>query len=349
MSKYLNKLIKSSGNQDARIVTEGLPGSDIRGYIDTGCYALNAIFSGSIFGGLPNNKIAVLAGETATGKTFFVLCIIKQFLQDNPEGTVVYFDSEQAVTSDMFRSRGIDTERVAVLPVGTVEDFRTQAFRIIETVLQEPESDRKPMIIVLDSLGMLSTEKQLSDVAEGKNVRDMTKAQLVKGAFTALTLKAGKAAIPVIVTSHVYSIINSYVPTKELSGGEGTKYASSSMFFLSKKKDKDEKKTVGSIIRVVAMKHRFIKEQTEVHTNINFETGLSKYYGLLEIAMEAGVFVKDGNKIAVAPDKKVFESKILESPEEYFTNDVLKKIDEYVQTNFKYGSVQAEEPDESEV
>lgn len=347
MSKYLNKLIKSSGNDDARVVNQGLPGADITKYIDTGCYSLNAVFSGSIFGGLPGNKITVFAGEPATGKTFFVLSIINKFLQDNPEGTVVYFDSEQAVTSDMFTSRGIDTERVAVLPVGTVENFRTQTFRIIETVLQEPEAERKPMIIVLDSLGMLSTEKQLSDVAEGKNVRDMTKAQLVKGAFTALTLKAGKAGIPILVTSHVYASIGSYIQEKELSGGEGLKYASSSVFFLFKKKDKEEKKTVGSIVRVVAKKHRFIKEQTEVHTNINFETGLSKYYGLLEIAMEAGIFVKDGNKIVVSPEKKVFESKILENPEEYFTKDVLDKIDDYTQKNFKYGKPKVDAVEES--
>ena len=223
MSKYLNKLIKSSKNEDARIVEEGLPGSDIKGYINTGCYALNAVLSGSIFGGLPNNKITAFAGEPSTGKTYFAISIIKQFLQENPEGVVVYFDSEQAVTSDMFKQRNIPTDRIAVLPVGTVEDFRTQAFRIIDEVLAEPEADRKPMIIVLDSLGMLSTEKQLSDVAEGKNVRDMTKAQLVKGAFVALTLKAGKAGVPILVTNHTYNTIGTYVPTKEMCLVAGTK------------------------------------------------------------------------------------------------------------------------------
>ena len=158
---FLDDLIKSSGNEFASVVEDGLEGADINGFIDTGSYSLNALLSGSIYGGLPNNKIVCFAGEAATGKTYFTIGIVSKFLDSNPEGVVLYFDSEQAVTSDMFRSRGVDPKRVAVFPVATIEEFRQQAITIVDKVLEKPEEDRKPMMIVLDSLGMLSTSKEI--------------------------------------------------------------------------------------------------------------------------------------------------------------------------------------------
>jgi RecA/RadA recombinase len=245
---FLNDLIKSSGNEFASIVEDGLEGADINGFIDTGSYSLNALLSGSMYGGLPNNKIVCFAGEAATGKTYFTIGIVSKFLDSNPEGVVLYFDSEQAVTSDMFRSRGVDPKRVAVFPVATIEEFRQQAITIVDKVLEKPEADRKPMMIVLDSLGMLSTTKEMADTAEGKGTRDMTRAQVIKSTFRVLTIKLGKAKIPLIMTNHTYDVVGSYVPTKDMSGGAGLKYAASIIVYLSKKKDKDsEGGVIGNI------------------------------------------------------------------------------------------------------
>ncbi len=204
MTDFLNKLIKESGNKFASVVTDGLDGADISGFTDTGSMMFNALLSGSLSGGIPNNKIVALAGEAATGKTYFTIGILSKFLQDNPDGVVLYFDSEQAVTSDMFVSRGVDPDRIAVLPVNTIEEFRFQAIKMVDKYLEEKEEERKPMMIVLDSLGMLSTEKEMTDTAEGKSVRDMTRAQMVKSTFRVLTLKLGKAKIPMIMTNHTY-------------------------------------------------------------------------------------------------------------------------------------------------
>ena len=96
MNNFLNNLVEVSGNEDATSVDSGLV-SDIKGFISTGSYTLNALLSGSLYGGIPNNKITALAGEQATGKTFFCFNILKTFLDDNPEGVVLYFDSEQAI------------------------------------------------------------------------------------------------------------------------------------------------------------------------------------------------------------------------------------------------------------
>ena len=145
---------------------------------------------------MPDNKILAIAGESATGKTYFTMGIVHKFLGDRPDGVVLYFDSEQAVTSDMFKDRGCDPERIAVFPVSTVEEFRHQAITIVDNYLELKKSDRKPMLIVLDSLGMLSTNKEMTDTAEGKTTKDMTRAQVVKATFRVLTLKLGKQTSP---------------------------------------------------------------------------------------------------------------------------------------------------------
>ena len=334
---FLKEMINASGNKFPSRVEDGLDGSDVGGYIDTGSYVFNALLSGSLFDGLPNNKITCLAGESATGKTYFSIGIVAQFLAANPEGVVLYFDTEQAVTSDMFTERGVDPKRVAVFPVETVEEFRHQCLTIVDKVLATDESERKPMMIVLDSLGMLSTAKEMNDVAEGKNTRDMTRAQVIKGTFRVLTLKLGKAKIPMLMTNHTYDVVGAYVPTKELGGGSGLKYAASTIVTLSKKKDKQDDEVVGNLITCKLYKSRLTKENKIVQVQLNFDSGLNRYYGLVDLALDCGIFKKNSTKIELPDGTKVFEKHINEEPQKYFTADILKQIDEKVQEEFKYG------------
>lgn len=331
--------MKESGNKFASIVEDGIEGADVAGFVDTGSYAFNALLSGSLYGGVADNKIIALAGESATGKTYFTLGIVAQFLKNNPEGMVLYFDSEQAVTSDMFEGRGVDAKRVAVFPVATIEEFKTQCVTIVDKILEMDESDRKPMMIVLDSLGMLSTEKEVNDSAEGKNVRDMTRSQGVKATFRVLTMKLGKARIPLVMTNHTYDVIGAYVPTKEMGGGSGLKYAASTIVYLSKKKDKNaDGDVVGNIIHCKLYKSRLTKENQQVDVQLNYDTGLNRYYGLTEIALNHGIFKKVSTRIELPDGTTAFEKNINENPQKYFTDDVMKRLEEAVAKEFKYGS-----------
>jgi RecA/RadA recombinase len=332
----IKSLLKVTGNQDAFIAAES---TETTSFVDTGSYSLNALLSGSIYGGFANNRITCLAGEQATGKTFFALGICKNFLDTNPESMVLYFDTENAINSDMLEGRGIDSSRIAIVPVLTIEEFKTQALKIVNSYLEEEESKRKPLLMCLDSLGMLSTEKEMNDTAEGKNVRDMTKAQLVKGAFRVLTAKLGKAKIPMVITNHTYQVVGSYVPTKDLSGGSGVKYAASTILFLSKKKDKTDEGVVGNFITCKNYKNRFAKENMEIETRLNYETGLSRYHGLAELAVEYGIFKSVSTRIELPDGSKVFMKNINEEPEKYFTKDILDKLDEMIQKDFKYGKI----------
>lgn len=339
MSNMFNSLLKEIDNEYAGIAEDGVEAGDVTGFIGTGSYSLNALLSGSIYGGLPANKVTALAGEPSTGKTFYAINIVRQFLRDNATGFVFYFESESAISKQMLADRGVDTKRVAVVPVATIQEFRTQAVKILDKYIEDKANkERPPMLFVLDSLGNLSTDKEMADIADGKDTRDMTRAQLVRGAFRVLTLKLGKAKVPLIVTNHVYDVVGSYVPTKKMGGGSGLEYAASGILFLSKKKDKDKDNQVtGAIITVNLKKSRLTIENKKVETLLDYTDGLDPYYGLVDLAEKFGIIKKVSTRYELPNGTKVFESAILKEPEKYFTQDILDQIDEKCKDEFLYG------------
>jgi len=337
MTSFLKNIVKEIDNEYAGLMNEGGVG-DINSFVDTGSYIFNALCSGSVYGGVPSNKITALAGESGTGKTFFCLGIVQNYLAENPDAGVVYFESEAAITKEMIDERNIDGSRMILVPVTTVQEFRTQAIQILDKYLALDTKDRKPMMFVLDSLGMLSTSKELADSAEGKDTRDMTRAQVVKAIFRILTLKLGKANVPLIVTNHTYDVVGAYVPTKEMGGGSGLKYAASTIIYLSKKKEKDGKDVIGNLVKAKAAKSRLTKENSDVTTRLYYDArGLDKYYGLLELGEKYGVFERKGNRIVVG-DSSVYPSAILKDPEKYFTGEIMEKLDWAAGQEYKYGS-----------
>jgi len=336
MSDFFRNLVDDMKDEDTSIMGDGKGAAEFGGTIDSGSYMLNAVMSGSIFGGIPNNKITAFAGESATGKTFFVLGVAKQFLLDNPDGGIVYYDTEAAVTKQMMEERGVDTSRVIISQPDTIQKFRTHAMKTID--MYEKSPDRPPMLFILDSLGLLSTEKEVADTTEGKDVRDMTKSQLIKGAFRVLTLKLAKIGVPMIVTNHVYEVIGSYMPMKEMGGGSGLKYAASTIAYLSKKKVRDGTEITGIIIKAKMFKSRIAKENTQAEVLLSYTGGLDRYYGLLEFGEKHGIFKKSGNRYEMG-ESKLYGKQILKDPEKYFTEEILKQIDEACKTEFTYGTV----------
>ena len=334
MSEFLKDITKAIGNDYAELVDNV---DDTITFIDTGSYIFNALLSGSINGGLPSNKITALAGESATGKTYFLMGIVKSFLDSNPNAGVIYFESESAITRQMVIDRGIDPKRMVLSQVTTVQEFRTQSLRVLDKYLATPEVDRQPMFICLDSLGMLSTTKEVEDTAEGKETRDMTRAQVLKAAFRVLTLKLGRAKVPMVVTNHTYDVVGSMFPTKEMGGGSGLKYAASSIVYLSKRKEKDGTEVVGNIIHCKNHKSRLTKENKMVDVKLTYDKGLDKYYGLLELAEKYEIFKKVSTRFELPDGSKQFGKTILNEPEKYFTEDIMHQLDIAAETEFKYG------------
>ena len=468
----LKQFIKTSGNEYASIVEEGVAAGDVNNYIDTGSYLFNALLSGSLRGGLPSNKITAIAGESATGKTYFALGVVKQFLESNPDGGVLYFESESAIPKELIESRGIDSSRMVILPVVTIQEFRTQTIKILDAYLEEGE--QKPMMIVLDSLGNLSTTKELEDTATGAETRDMTRAQIIKAAFRVLTLKLGRANVPLIVTNHTYAVIGAYMPTKEMGGGclvdgtniqmadgslknisevkegdfvntmggshpvlqthefddkelyeiefedgykvkcsaahkflvddewvtaedifsnnisevgkererimkivsikktttekvyditvdqaehyilgngvithnSGLKYAASSIIYLSKKKDKDGTEVIGNIIHCKNQKSRLTIENKMIDVKLGYQSGIDRYYGLLEFGEKYDVFKKSGNRYTI-DDKQMYASAVYKDPEKYFNEDIMKQLETAAKKEFLYGEVHQDVSEET--
>ena len=255
----------------------------------------------------------------------------------NPDGYCLYFDTEAAVNKGLLESRGIDTTRLVVVNVVTIEEFRGKALKAVDIYLKKSEDERKPCMFVLDSLGMLSTEKEINDTLNDKMVRDMTKSQLVKGAFRMLTLKLGQAKIPLIVTNHTYDVIGSYVPTKEMGGGSGLKYAASTIIYLSKKKEKDGKDVIGNIVKAKTHKSRISKENKTVEIRLYYdERGLDKYYGLLELGELGGLWKNVAGRYEIN-GKKIYAKQIYAEPETYFDQYVMQALDEIAKREFSYG------------
>ena len=332
---FLKEIVKEIGDEFTQIAADI---DETERFIDTGSHIFNAVVSGSIYGGVSSNKITAIAGETSTGKTYFSLAIVKNFLDTNPDGYCLYFDTEAAITKGLLASRGIDQNRLVVVNVVTIEEFRSKALKAVDIYLKKDLTERKPCMFVLDSLGMLSTEKEIRDTLDDKQVRDMTKSQLVKGAFRMLTLKLGQANIPLIVTNHTYDVIGSYVPTKEMGGGSGLKYASSTIIYLSKKKEKDKTEVVGNIIKAKTIKSRLSKENQQVEIRLYYdERGLDRYYGLLDLGEIGGMWKNVGGRYEI-DGKKIYAKQIYAEPEKYFTEEVMSKLDEISKNIFSYGT-----------
>ena len=331
---FLKDIVKEIGDDFTQLAADI---DEEERYIDTGSYIFNGLVSGSIYGGVSTNKITAIAGESSTGKTFFSLAVVKNFLDNNPDGYCLYFDTEAAVNKGLLKSRGVDLNRTVVVNVVTIEEFRSKALKAVDKYLQMPIEDRKPCMFVLDSLGMLSTEKEIRDALDDKQVRDMTKSQLVKGAFRMLTLKLGQANVPLIVTNHTYDVIGAYVPTKEMGGGSGLKYAASTIIYLGKKKEKDGKEVIGNIIKAKTHKSRLSIENKQVDIRLYFdERGLDRYYGLLELGEIGGLWKNVAGRYEIN-GKKIYAKEIYKNPEKYFTPDVMQALDETAQKEYSYG------------
>lgn len=334
---FVKNFVEQLKNKDTKIMSDGTGAAEFAGYIDTGSYILNALLSGSLYGGIPDNKIIAFAGEEATGKTFFALGIVKHHLDQNPENVVVYYDTEAAVTKKMMEERGIDPNRIILYEPRTIQDFRTHVLDVVENYKKLNKKDRPKMIMVLDSLGMLSTSKELADTAAGSETKDMTRASLIRATFRVITLALADVNVPMILTNHVYAAVGAYIPTKEVSGGGGLKYAASIIAMLSKKKDKDGANVVGNIITVKLAKSRLTKENSRTEVKLSYKTGLSRYYGLLDLAEKYNIIKKVSTRYELPDGTKVWGKDINLDPEKYFTSEVMERLEKAAKEEYSYG------------
>lgn len=310
---------------------------ELSDFIDTGVYALNALLSGSIYKGFPSNKVVVFSGDSGTGKTYYMLSILKNFLEEHKDGKVIIWDSEGDIRNEEMKKRGLDTKRIAVVPVATVQEFGTSVKNALDYYMNEEEK-KYPLFLALDSLGHLASQKETEDMASGASTVDMTRAKAIKAVFRILTLQMAEANVPMFVTNHVYNSMSLY-GGKQQGGGTGPVYASSQIISLSKRKEKDaQKNIIGGIITASTTKSRFTKEGKKVETLLFNSSGLDRYFGLHLIAFEQKVFKKLSGKIELPDGTIIKSSELLKNPQKYYTKEVLDMIDLAAQKEFLYGN-----------
>jgi RecA/RadA recombinase len=324
--------------------------SEVDEWISTGSYILNAQISGTLFGGIPNTRSFGLMGDPGTGKSFVCLNIVREAQKKGYN--VLYCDTEGAIDKSSALKFGIDPNKIRYQPIQTVSQFQTFVSNVVDMVKKAKSAGENPkLLLVVDSLGMLSTDKELADAIKGHNAADMgAKAKELRKLFRVITLDLTAAKIPLICTNHVYTG-GGYMPTKESSGGDGPIFAMSVISFLSKAQLKDGAGTkTGIIVTSTLKKSRFtIPEQIKFH--ISFSNGMNPYVGLQDfVSWEAcgigrGKYEEVKNKEGVkemvfTPNAsstrwaikhlgKTVTSSQLFTPE-IFTDDVLKQLDEAV-------------------
>lgn len=341
---FLRQLVKNIQDENTSIAEEGTASAEFDGYIDTGAYMLNGQICGSLRGGHPNNKVLTFAGEQSVGKTFLALSVVKHFLSQHADGICIWYLAEPAVTRKMLEDRNMDPARVAFAEPDTVQEWTHHLIEVLKNYMEQ--SKRPPLIVVLDSLGALSTTKELTDALKGDEKEDLTKPKKVKRAFRILDKMLAKSKVPLIVTNHTYQGIsaNPMYAVKEMSGGSGLKYAGDAICFLSAKKDKEGEgiNTVvnGTIVKVTMWKNRFAKQWTKTELLLSFETGLDRYYGLMELGLKYNIIQKKragakGN-LYVLPDGR--ELKLNEFTPAVW-EELLDVLEVAANQEFEYGKV----------
>lgn len=347
--KSLTKKLQTF-NPDAQLLSESF-NTKIENFIPTGNYMLNAQISGDIYGGIPEGRITIFAGEQGSGKTLIALSTCRE--AQKMGYNIIWIDTENALDSETTSRFGINSEKFQHAPMNNISEVSTYLKNLLDVMLENKENKlaNPKIMIVLDSLGNLSTSKELEDVKTGSEKADMTRAKEIRRLFRVLTKDIGLLKIPVIITNHVYAKID-FIGGNEMGGGGGAKFNASVILFFTKAqlKEKQDGPKVGIIVTSTPYKNRFTKP-LKIQFYVNFYTGLNPFVGLQEFIgwdvcgidygkIEKGNFVPSAKatNIAVQHLGKTLPAKQLYTPT-VITKEVLDTLRPIIKDYFAFPDV----------
>lgn len=310
----------------------------------TGNYHLNAAISGDLFKGIPNNKSIMLSGESGAGKTFLALNLCREAQQKS--AYVIYYDTEGAIDLESVKAFGIDPKRFDHQPVSDLNTFRTSITTLTKKLMEAKASKAitPKIFIVLDSLGMLATKKEVDDAISGNTAADMTRAKMIRSLFRIITSDLSNLGIPFVVLNHTYDSTG-FIPTINISGGGGVKYATSFMLNLTKAQIKEGTVKTGIIVSVNTMKNRFARP-IPIKLHIRWDSGMNPYIGMEEYISWETCGVQKGNIISEKDYEKLSQSEkdkcdkfehsgktLIFCPKETSRNFVIKHLGDTVPAN----------------
>lgn len=321
----------------------------INDFISTGSYSLNSLISGSYFKGIPHGRITGLAGKKGVGKSFICANTMREAQKQNY--MVFVFDSESSLDRDFLTRLGVNVDEVTFKSINTVNEFKSLVLNTL-TEMNKIDPDQK-ILIVVDSLGNLSTEKEMEDAISGKTAQDMgLRAKQLKAASRVLTNAVAYNNAAMLITNHTYEQAgaNPNCPPVEIfAGGEGFNYCCSTIINLKKFIRKEEIKQASGevekqpthfIIRATTTKNRIVPEGTQRELLVHFKFGLHKWYGLLDDALNFGFFEKSARGLIVKHlDKNYFEKQIYLAANEEIWLPIIKEMDEKAKAKYSFSNI----------
>jgi RecA/RadA recombinase len=334
ITKAIKKVLKG---EDVFAMDDEKNPYTITEFIDTGCYILNAVIgNGDIFGGMPKGKRVAFAGPSSTGKSLLTAHVAKSYLKEVEGSHLVAFETEGASFFDMMKSIDIDQDRVTIIPTSTVEKFKHNITKLLKSITDErKEGINNEYIFLLDSLGMLATEKETNDALEGKYVADMTRAKTIRSIFRIISLDLFRLQIPFLIVNHSYETMDLYGAPK-MSGGGGVTYASDVIIMLTKAKEKEGTAHIGAILSLNVNKSRFIPENVKGKVFCLFKKGIMKHSYLLEVGLETGLIKKEGISYVLNGVKKR-KSDIMKKPDIFYTPESLEMLRQAIMKMWCFG------------
>jgi len=287
MASILDKIKKNSTIKDSAILSESkfFKKKDM---IPTSVPIINVALSGRLDGGLTPG-ITMWAGPSKHFKTAFSLLMAKSYLDKYPDAALLFYDSEFGTPQSYFDTFGIDTSRVVHTPLTDVEQLK---FDIMQQLSEVERGEH--LIIVIDSIGNLASKKEVEDAMEGKSVGDMTRAKQLKSLFRMVTPHLNLKDIPLVVVNHTYMEIGMF-PKAIVGGGTGAMYSADNVYILGRQQEKEGTEIVGYNFIINVEKSRYVKEKSKIPVSVSFDGGLSKWSGLLDVALESGHVIKPSN------------------------------------------------------
>lgn len=352
-STLLANLRKSTGS----ITLNESEFSKPKEFYSTGCYALNRIISGSFFGGIPEGRLTILYGESASAKSYIAASTAAQAIKDNKINVCFLLDSEGGVSKDMFDMFEDNvSSNIEHILVESVEDCSGKISNILTTIkkIQENDPEFKAMII-LDSIGALISSSMLQKIDDNNQVSDMgTKAKLINTMIKSINIPALKTGTSVIINNHIYDDPNARFPSKikTQSGGRGLIYMSRMMIqcqrSLNNNTDKQSAEIcLGTTIKFICTKNMLIQPFHSCQVEIDFSKGfVSPYTGLLDLALKYGFVKEHSTQSFVVPswnDKPFKKALLFNGPDsDKIWNSFINVLDEVQNNDIKYGALLSE-------
>lgn len=288
MSTLMKKLQKNSTFKDGRVdVLAQSKFLNEKDMTPTQVPAVNIAFSGSPTGGFTSG-LTMIAGPSKHFKTAFGLLMMKSYLDKNPDGIALFYDSEFGTPPAYFETFKIDASRVIHVPVTNLEELK---FDVMAQLSDVNLGDK--LFIVIDSVGNLASKKEVDDAESGKSVADMTRAKGFKSLFRMVTPHLSMKDIPMVAINHTYDSQGMF-PTKVVSGGTGMYYSADNIWIIGRQQAKEGTEIAGYNFIINVEKSRFVREKSKIPVSVKFEGGIDKWSGLLDMALDAGCISQSG-------------------------------------------------------